>query len=149
MGSESLRVACIQEFDDLPLPSYASEGAAGMDLYAAVPEPVTLMPGGRALISTGFRIALPLGYEAQVRGRSGQALNRGLGMVNAPGTVDSDYRGEIQVIMINWSQEPQTIRRGERIAQLVVAPVIRVELILSSSLEETRRGQGGFGHTGD
>lgn len=133
----------------MPLPSYASEGAAGMDLYAAVPEPVTLMPGGRALISTGFRIALPLGYEAQVRGRSGQALNRGLGMVNAPGTVDSDYRGEIQVIMINWSQEPQTIRRGERIAQLVVAPVIRVELILSSSLEETRRGQGGFGHTGD
>ena len=119
-----------------------------MDLYAAVPEPITLNPGGRAQIPTGFRISLPLGYEAQVRARSGLALNRGLGMVNAPGTVDSDYRGEIRLIMINWSQEPQTICRGERIAQLVIAPVARVRLVPSDSLDETPRGEGGFGHTG-
>ncbi len=134
---------------DFPLPAYASEGSAGMDLYAAVNDAVTLEPGERRLIPTGVRIALPYGYEAQVRARSGLALKRGLGMVNAPGTIDSDYRGEIQVILINWSDEPQTVRRGERIAQLVVAPVTKVDWAEESELEDTGRGDGGFGHTGE
>ena len=149
MHFEPLRVPCIQECDDLPLPSYASAGAAGMDLFAAVTESVTLSPGARALIPTGLRVALPDGFEGQVRARSGLALKRGLGMVNAPGTVDSDYRGEIRVILVNWSQEPQTIQRGERIAQLVIAPVARAVLIPSELLDETSRGDGGFGHTGE
>lgn len=133
---------------DLPLPTYATEGAAGIDLYAAVEEPITLAPGERRLIPTGIRIAIPPGYEGQVRARSGIALQRGLGMPNAPGTIDSDYRGEIRVILINWSIEPQTIYRGDRIAQLVIAPVARAELTEVDGLDETLRAEGGFGHTG-
>lgn len=133
---------------DLPLPAYATEGASGLDLYAAVEEPATLAPGERRLIPTGIRIAVPPGYEGQVRARSGMALQRGLGLPNAPGTIDSDYRGEIRVILINWSTEPQTIYRGDRIAQLVIAPVVRAELIEVDSLDETLRAEGGFGHTG-
>ncbi|MCX7992853.1 MAG: dUTP diphosphatase [Fimbriimonadales bacterium] len=146
----SLRVAITQEPDatDLPLPSYQTDGSAGVDLYAAVKEPITLQPGERALIPTGIRIALPPGYEAQVRPRSGLAIRHGIGMVNAPGTIDSDYRGEVCVILINLGQEPFAIRRGERIAQMVIAPVMRVAWEIVSELPPTQRGDGGFGHTG-
>jgi dUTP pyrophosphatase len=133
---------------DLPLPSYATEGAAGMDLRAAVEEPVTLAPGERRLIPTGVRMAIPAGFEGQVRARSGLALRSGLGMANAPGTIDSDYRGEIGVILINWSDAPQTVARGDRIAQIVFAPVARAELREAAVGEDTARGAGGFGHTG-
>lgn len=133
---------------DLPLPTYQTEGSAGVDLYANLPEPITLQPGERARIPTGIRIALPPGYEAQIRPRSGLALQHGIGMVNSPGTIDSDYRGEIAVILINWGQEPFTIRRGDRIAQMVIAPVARVEWEVVESLPPSVRGEGGFGHTG-
>lgn len=119
-----------------------------MDLSAALLDPVTLQPGERALIPTGIRVAIPAGFEGQVRGRSGNAVRRGLGLVNAPGTIDSDYRGEIQVILINWSDQPQTICGGERIAQLVIAPVVRAEVRSVEELDHTDRGTGGFGHTG-
>ncbi len=134
--------------EDLPLPGYATAGSAGMDLYAAVPEPVTLAPGERRLIPTGIRLALPEGYEAQIRPRSGLAARHGVGMVNSPGTVDSDYRGPIQVILINLGREPVTIRRGDRIAQMVVAPVARVVWQPAETLPGSARGEGGFGHTG-
>jgi len=134
--------------DDLPLPSYETSHAAGMDLRAAVTDPLTLAPGERALVPTGLRIALPPGFEAQVRPRSGLAVRHGVTMLNTPGTIDADYRGEIRVIAINLGQEPFVIRRGDRIAQLVVAPVTRVERRLVESLEATARGEGGFGHTG-
>jgi dUTP pyrophosphatase len=136
------------EARDLPLPSYRTSGSAGVDLYAAVSEPVVLMPGERKLIPTGIHIALPPGYEAQVRPRSGLALQYGIGMVNSPGTIDSDYRGEIAVILINWGSEPFTIQRGDRIAQLIVAPVAHIEWDETDSLPESERGEGGFGHTG-
>ena len=136
--------------EGLPLPAYETAQAAGMDLRAAVPEgaPVTLAPGGRAAIPTGLAIGLPEGYEAQVRPRSGLALKFGLSMVNAPGTIDADYRGEIKVLLINHGSEPFTVNRGERIAQLVVAPVTRAALCEVASLDATERGAGGFGHTG-
>ncbi len=146
----TLRVRITQEPDatDLPLPSYQTDGSAGVDLYAAVKKPITLQPGERALVPTGIRIALPQGYEAQVRPRSGLAIRHGISLVNAPGTIDSDYRGEIQVILINLGQQPFTIQRGERIAQMVIAPVTRVEWEQVSELPPTTRGDGGFGHTG-
>jgi dUTP pyrophosphatase len=134
--------------EDIPLPAYESAHAAGMDLRAAVPEPLTLAPGERILIPTGLRIALPEGYEAQVRPRSGLAIRHGITMLNSPGTIDADYRGEIRVIVINHSTEPFTIERGDRIAQLIVAPVTRAEWLPVESLEQTTRGEGGFGHTG-
>jgi len=134
--------------EDIPLPAYATDGSAGMDLYAAPESEITLPPGHRALIPTGIKIAIPSGYEGQVRARSGLAWKRGLGMVNAPGTIDSDFRGEVHIILINWSDEPQTIQRGDRIAQLVIAPVIRAELVEEKHLDLTERGDGGFGHTG-
>lgn len=133
---------------DLPLPEYHAEGAAGMDLRAAVAAPVTLAPGERALIPTGLRIAVPAGYEAQVRPRSGLAYRHGLGMVNAPGTIDPGYTGAIQVLLINLGQEPITIGRGERVAQLVVCPVARVAWEEVETLPQTARGDGGFGSTG-
>ena len=119
-----------------------------MDLHAALAEPLTFLPGMRALVSTGIRIALPDGLEAQVRPRSGLAWRLGLGLLNSPGTVDSDYRGVISVILINWGQEPVTISRGDRIAQLVVAPVLRVSWQETETLAETVRSAGGFGSTG-
>lgn len=135
---------------DLPLPDYATAGAAGLDLMAALPEaePLTLLPLGRAAVPTGLAIALPDGFEAQVRPRSGLALKNGLTVLNAPGTVDADYRGEIKVILVNLGSEPVTLARGQRIAQLVVAPVTRVSLIESGDLQKTTRGSGGFGSTG-
>lgn len=134
---------------DLPLPRYQTPGSAGLDLLAAVAEPVTLPPGGRALIPAGIAIALPLGYEAQVRPRSGLAAKHGVTVLNAPGTIDSDYRGEIGVILINHGSEPFVVNRGERIAQMVIAPVTRIVWqSLGLSLPESARGAGGFGSTG-
>jgi dUTP pyrophosphatase len=135
---------------DLPLPAYETSGAAGMDLRAAVAEdqPLVLRPGARAAVPTGLAIALPLGHEAQVRPRSGLALRSGLTLLNSPGTVDADYRGEIKVILINLGQEDFTVRRGDRIAQLVIAPVEQATWRELDSLDETTRGSGGFGSTG-
>lgn len=134
--------------DPLSLPHYATPGAAGMDLSAAVRAAVTLQPGERVLIPTGFAIEFPVGFEAQVRPRSGLALRQGFTLVNSPGTIDADYRGEIGVIAINLGQDPVVIQRGERIAQLVIAPVIRASICETETLSTTDRGRGGFGHTG-
>jgi dUTP pyrophosphatase len=135
---------------DLPLPAYETAGSAGMDLRAAVPDdaPVTLAPGTRALVPTGLKIALPPGHEAQVRPRSGLALKHGVTCLNSPGTIDADYRGEVGVILINHGSDPFVVRRGERIAQMVVAPVLQVALVEAEALDETARGAGGFGSTG-
>ncbi len=130
------------------MPSYATAGAAGMDLLAAVAEPVTLAPGQRALIPTGLAIALPPGHELQIRPRSGLALRHGIVLPNSPGTIDEDYRGEIQVIMLNTGDAPFVIERGARIAQAVLAPVIRAVWREVEALDETARNQGGFGSTG-
>ena len=133
----------------LPVPTPATAGAAGCDLCAAVDGELKLAPGERVLVPTGFAIALPETHEAQVRPRSGLALKHGIVLPNAPGTIDSDYRGELKVIVMNAGSEPFAIRRGDRIAQLVVAPVARVEFEEVASLEATDRGSGGFGHTGE
>lgn len=134
----------------LAVPSYETEHSAGMDLPAAVPgeAPLVLFPGARALVPTGFAIALPPGLEAQIRPRSGLAAKHGITVLNTPGTIDADYRGEIKVILANLGDEAFTVERGARIAQMVVAPVTRVELIEQEALEETARGGGGFGSTG-
>jgi len=132
--------------EPLELPRYQTAGAAGMDLRAD--EPVDLAPGERRLVPTGIAVAIPPGWEGQVRPRSGLALKFGLGMPNAPGTIDSDYRGEVGVILVNWGQERVQLARGERIAQLVVAPVTRASLVLVADLPDTGRGGGGFGSTG-
>ncbi len=136
--------------EGLPLPAYQSAHAAGLDLLAAVPEdaPLVLAPGKHALVPTGLAIALPLGYEAQIRPRSGLALKHGVTVLNAPGTVDADYRGEVSVLLINHGDAPFPIRRGERIAQMIVAPVAQVELVPAGSLSTTDRGSGGYGSTG-
>ena len=135
---------------DLPLPDYQSALAAGLDLLAAVPAdaPIELAPGARALVPTGIAIALPPGFEGQVRPRSGLAARHGITVLNAPGTVDSDYRGELQVILVNFGAEPFLISRGMRIAQLIAAPVQRIKLVEVDALESTARAQGGFGSTG-
>jgi dUTP pyrophosphatase len=131
-----------------PLPSYSTLLSAGMDIRAYLDEPVTLVPGARILVPTGLYISLPRGYEAQIRPRSGLALKKGITVLNTPGTIDADYRGEIGIIMINLSQEDFVINDGERIAQMVVARHETVEWELCGSLDETERGEGGFGHTG-
>lgn len=138
----------IPEARDLSLPAYATEGSAGMDLMAAVDADVILAPGARTLVPTGIRIAVPPGFEAQIRPRSGLAIKHGLSLVNTPGTIDSDYRGPVQVIVINHGTEPIRIARGDRIAQMVICPVVRARLVEKESLPETARGDGGFGHTG-
>ena len=143
-----VRIALEPGCEDLPLPQYATPHAAGMDLRAAVSEPVTLQPGERRLVPTGLRIALPEGYEGQVRPRSGLALRHGISMVNTPGTIDADYRGEVRVLLINLGDEPFTIHRGDRIAQMVIAPVSRCVWEPVADLDETPRGAGGFGSTG-
>lgn len=147
-----MRVSILRDPDakDLPLPVYATAGAAGMDMCAAVTSDLRLAPGERALIPTGIQIALPEGYEAQIRPRSGLALRQGLALVNSPGTIDSDYRNTISVIVINLGQNEIRIRRGDRIAQLVVAPVTRVEWeeLTEGALPMTERGENGFGSTG-
>ncbi len=135
---------------DLPLPTYQTSQSAGLDLHAAVAvdEPLTLGPGARALVPTGLLLVIPDGHEGQVRARSGRALREGLAVLNAPGTIDADYRGELQVLLINLSKLPVTVVRGERIAQLVIAPVTRVEVTEVAAIDSTARGGGGFGSTG-
>ncbi|HET9273271.1 MAG TPA: dUTP diphosphatase [Methyloceanibacter sp.] len=148
--SVTLRVKRLPHGEGLPLPSYQSKEAAGLDVVAGVPEgaPVAIPPGARALIPTGFALELSRGYEAQVRPRSGLALKHGVTLLNTPGTIDSDYRGELMVILINHGDEPFLVRRGDRIAQLVIAPVSHAEIVAAEELAATARGPGGFGSTG-
>ena len=145
-----VRIVRLAHGADLPLPQYQSAHAAGLDLFAAVPaeSAAVIPPGGRALIPTGIAIALPQGYEGQVRPRSGLAARHGITVLNAPGTVDADYRGEIQVVLANLGSEPFAVSRGTRIAQLIIAPVQQVTLVETVTLDSTARGQGGFGSTG-
>lgn len=143
-----VQVVRLPHAEGLPLPTYATAGAAGMDLIAAVTEPLTIPPGGRVLVPTGLRIALPPGYELQVRPRSGLALRHGIVLPNSPGTVDEDYRGELQVIVMNAGDAPFSVERGMRIAQAIVAPVVRVAWREVDLIDETARGSGGFGSTG-
>jgi dUTP pyrophosphatase len=143
-----VRVVRLPGAEDLPLPHYATEGAAGADLAAAVDGELVIEPGARALVPTGLSIELPPGYEAQVRPRSGLALRHGVLLPNAPGTIDADYRGEVSVILWNAGSEPFPVKRGDRIAQLVVSPVARARWVPAERLGGTRRGAGGFGHTG-
>ncbi len=137
-----------EQDQDLPLPQYMTEGAAGLDICAGVREDQTIEPGRMLLVPTGFAMALPEGFEAQVRPRSGLAVKHGIGIVNSPGTIDADYRGEVQIALINFGRSPYTIRRGDRVAQLVINRVNRVVPALVEKLKETSRGHGGFGHTG-
>jgi dUTP pyrophosphatase len=148
--SPTIAVTRLPHAEGLPLPAYETSGAAGMDLRAAVPEgePITLHPGARVMAPTGLCIALPEGFEAQVRPRSGLAAKSGVTCLNTPGTIDSDYRGEIRVILINLGPEDFVIRRGDRIAQMVIAPVVQATWAEVESLDETARGAGGFGSTG-
>jgi dUTP pyrophosphatase len=148
--SVTVRALRLPHGEGLPLPSYQSRHAAGLDLVAAVPreQPVKLSAGARALVPTGFVLELPPGYEGQVRPRSGLAFKHGLTVLNSPGTIDADYRGEIMVLLVNLGSETFRVQRGDRIAQLVIAPVASVEVVAVEALAETERGQGGFGSTG-
>ena len=149
-ASLTIEILQLDHARDLPLPGYETAGAAGMDLRAAVPEdePMVLRPGGRTMVPTGLSIAVPEGFEAQVRPRSGLAIRAGVTCLNTPGTVDSDYRGEVKVILANLGEENFVIRRGDRIAQMVICPVVRAEWRQVEALDETTRGAGGFGSTG-
>lgn len=148
MDSVSIAIKRIRPSSEMPLPRYMSASAAGLDLCADLESDLNLMPGERTLIPTGLAMALPEGYEAQIRPRSGLALKHGIALVNAPGTIDADYRGEIGVIVINHGHDPFVIRKGERIAQMVIARFVRAELCEVAELDDTSRGAGGFGHTG-
>ncbi len=144
----TIRVKRLSEGNHLPLPAYASEGSSGLDIRAAVEEPVRLNPGEIKLIPTGLAMSIPPGFEAQIRPRSGLALRHGIGMVNSPGTIDSDYRGEIAIILINWGKTAYVIRNGDRIAQMVISRTYHAEIIVAEKLDGTERGAGGFGHSG-
>jgi dUTP pyrophosphatase len=150
MTDVALRILRLPHGAELPLPSYQSAHAAGVDIMAAVPAngPVTLAPGERVLVPCGIAIALPDGFEAQVRPRSGLAARHGVTVLNTPGTIDADYRGEVMVILVNLGTEPFVVTRGMRIAQLVIAPVVRARMVETAMLDETARGAGGFGSTG-
>lgn len=143
-----LKIKKLPGAEDLPLPGYQSSHASGMDLMAAVGEETVIGPGKWALVPTGISIELPEGFEAQVRPRSGLALKHGISLLNTPGTIDADYRGEIGVIMVNFGPEPFTVKRGDRIAQMVIAKTCRAEVSEAGELTDTKRGDGGFGHTG-
>ena len=145
-----IEIKQLENFGDLQMPAYETDLAAGVDLRAAIDadKPLTLQPGDRALIATGFAMALPPGYEAQIRPRSGLAYKHGISVVNSPGTVDADYRGEVKILLINHGTEAFTINRGERIAQMVVAPVTQAAFEIVETLSETVRGAGGYGSTG-
>lgn len=143
-----VRLERLPHAEGLPLPDYATPGSSGLDLRAALAEPLWLAPGARTVVPTGFRIAIPPGWEGQVRARSGLALRHGLALPNAPGTIDSDYRGEVGVLLANLGERPVAIHRGDRIAQLVLVPVGRARLVESDALDDTGRGPGGFGSTG-
>ncbi|MBL8531891.1 MAG: dUTP diphosphatase [Hyphomonadaceae bacterium] len=149
-SSIRIRVRPLPHFEGLAMPAYETALSAGMDLRAALPEgePMTLPPGARVLAPTGLTIALPAGFEAQIRPRSGLAFKHGITCLNTPGTIDADYRGEVKVLLINLGQEPFVIQRGERIAQMVIAPVTQAVWELAESLDDTARGAGGFGSTG-
>lgn len=147
-GQVQVRLKRLPAASDLPLPAPATPDSAGSDLRAALEAPLTLAPGERLPIPTGIAIGLPSGFEGQVRPRSGLAARHGVTLVNAPGTIDADYRGEIRVILINLGSEPFTVEHGDRIAQLVVAPVVQPHFVEVDELDETERGAGGFGHTG-
>jgi dUTP pyrophosphatase len=148
MVTVQVKIRRVREEDGIHLPAYMTPHAAGLDLHAVVEKKIVLNPGERALIPTGIAISLPDGYEAQIRPRSGLAIKHGITLVNSPGTIDPDYRGEISVIVINHGDEPFTIKRGERIAQMVIAPFVRAVLEEVDELDATLRGHGGFGHTG-
>jgi len=143
-----VKVKPLEHHNGLPLPAYASEGASGMDIRACVKAPVTLNPGDIHMIPTGLALSIPPGYEAQIRPRSGLSLNHGIGMVNSPGTIDSDYRGEVGIILINWGRDPFVIRRGDRIAQMVISKIYQADILETTDLDRTPRGEGGFGHSG-
>jgi dUTP pyrophosphatase len=143
-----IKIKRLDHNPDLPLPGYETEGSSGMDIRAAVDAPVILNPGEIKLVPSGFSMSIPHGYEAQIRPRSGLSLRHGIGMVNSPGTIDSDYRGEVSIIMINWGHAPFIINRGDRIAQMVISKVFRAEMVDVDSLDNTMRGSGGFGHSG-
>jgi len=143
-----IKVRCLSGNEDIPLPFYETVGSSGMDLRSAVEGDVVLSPGEIRLIPTGMAVSIPSGYEGQIRPRSGLSLKNGIGMVNSPGTIDSDYRGEIGIIAINWGQKSFTIKRGDRIAQMVITKVYRAEIIGVNDLDSTQRGEGGFGHSG-
>jgi dUTP pyrophosphatase len=143
-----VKIQRIEGNEDLPLPRYMSPGASGMDLFAAVTESVIIPPKEVAVIPLGIKIALPDGFEAQVRPRSGLSVKHGIGILNSPGTVDSDYRGEVKVILFNFGKEPFVVNRGDRIAQMVITQVAKAKLVEEKHLEDTERGSGGFGHTG-
>ncbi len=136
------------KFNDIPLPGYATEGSSGLDVRAAVEKEIVLAPGKVALVPTNLSVEIPAGYEIQVRPRSGLAAKHSLGILNSPGTIDSDYRGEVKIIMMNFSEQDFPIKRGERIAQLVISKVYRAEFIEKKGLNDSERGDGGFGHTG-
>lgn len=136
------------EFSDVPLPAYVTEGSAGMDIRAAVKDELIIEPGKVSLIPTNLSVEIPKGYEIQVRPRSGLAANHSIGILNSPGTIDSDYRGEIKIILINFGDQPFTIHKGDRIAQLVVSKVYSANIVETENLNSSRRGEGGFGHTG-
>ena len=136
------------EFSDVPLPAYATEGSAGMDIRAAVKDELIIEPGKVSLVPTNLSVEIPKGYEIQVRPRSGLAANHSIGILNSPGTIDSDYRGEIKIILINFGDQPFTIHKGDRIAQLVVSKVYSAKIVETENLNSSRRGEGGFGHTG-
>lgn len=144
----TVRVRVLAHGEGLELPAYASAGAAGADLRAAVAEPLVIAPRARAAVPTGLVLEIPAGWEGQVRPRSGLAISSGLTVVNAPGTIDSDYRGELKVLLVNLGADQVTIRRGDRVAQLVMAPVVRAAFATADTLEPTGRGDGGFGSTG-
>lgn len=149
MESIKLKIKRISdEFSNIPLPHYATEGSSGMDIRAALKEPEVLNAGDIKLIPTNLSVEIPFGYEIQMRPRSGLAAKHGIGLLNSPGTIDSDYRGEIKVILFNFGKEPFEIKSGERIAQMVIAKVYKAEIEESSDLQKTQRGDGGFGHTG-
>lgn len=147
MGNCKLLIKRLHSFD-LPLPAYHTEGSSGIDLYAAIDEPVFIKPLERVIIPTGIAIELPEGFEAQVRPRSGLALKHGITILNSPGTIDEDYRGEIKVILINLGQEDFLINRGDRIAQLILSKIYRANIVEVEDLSKTKRNDGGFGHTG-
>ena len=146
--SVELAFRALPHFGDLPLPAYATTGAAGMDIVAAVTEDLVLAPGGRSAVPTGLSMAVPAGHEVQVRPRSGLALRHGVTVANAPGTIDSDYRGEVKILLVNLGDADLTVSRGMRIAQIVLAPVTRADPKLVEELDDTARGSGGFGSTG-
>ena len=148
MDEVTIKIKCFSHMADIGLPAYASNGSSGLDIRAAIKESITIESGEIKLVPTGFAVEIPYGYEAQIRPRSGLALKHGIGLVNSPGTIDSDYRGEVNLILINWGKQPFTIMPGDRIGQMVLAKVCHATILEVQSLDDTERGKGGFGHTG-